>query len=192
MRGAPTSSIGDRDLVEAVRHGETWAEDEFVVRYRNPLRALMLARTRSPEDAEDLVQDALLAVLRSLRQGHIASHERLAAFVQGTARNIANNYFRARDRMPPQVPLSEDLPAEPVESRLESEERMALALTALAPLRDLDRAILRMSLVDGLTPREIGRELHMRPALVRTQKSRAAHRLFAGIGALSRSHPPTG
>jgi len=153
---------------------------------------MILAKTRNHEDAEDLVQDALLAVLQSLRHGHIASHESLGAFVHGTARNVVNNHFRARDRRPPEVPLSEDLPAERVESRLESEERMALALTALAPLRDLDRTILRMSLVKGLTPFEIGRVLHMRPELVRTHKSRAAHRLVAEIGVLSRSHPPTG
>jgi len=184
------SPLGDRDLVESIRFGETTAENEFVRRYVNPLRSMMLARTRNHEDAEDLAQDALLAVLQALRRGALASSERLEAFVHGTARNVANNYFRARGRHPLEVPLSEDVPAAPVESEWESQERLGLALTVLARHRGLDGAILRMSLVNGLTPLEIGRALHMRPDLVRTHKSRAAHRLVAEIGAASRpGHP---
>ena len=189
MRNALTS-LGDRDLVERIRFGETTAEDEFVRRYFNPLRAMMLAKTRHHEDAEDLVQDALLAVLQALRRGGLASSERLEAFVHGTARNVANNYFRTRERQPLEVPLSGDVPAGPVESQWESEERLAIALTVLVRKPGLDSEILRMSLVNGLTPLEIGRQLHLRPNLVRTRKSRAAHRLVAEIGAASRPGRP--
>jgi len=189
MRNEPTS-LGDRDLVERIRFGETTAENEFVRRYANALRAMMFARTRNHDDAEDLVQDALLAVLQALRRGALASSERLAAFVHGTARNVANNYLRARERHPLEVPLSENLPASPVEPEWESQERLALALAVLARRPGLDGEILRLSLVDGLTPSQIGRALHMRPDWVRTHKSRAAHRLVAEIGAEARpGHP---
>lgn len=183
MRNAFTS-LGDRDLVDGIRIGEATAENEFVRRYGNRLRAAMFSRTRNQEDAEDLAQDTLLAVLQALRRGAIASNERLAAFVHGTARNIANNYFRARERRPPEVPISEDVPAGPVEPQAEGEERLALALNALSRQRVLDHEILRMSLVEGLTPSEIARELRMRPDLVRSHKSRATHRLFTKLGRL--------
>ena len=180
------TSLGGRELVERIRFGETTAENEFVRRYSNPLRAMMFARTRNHDDAEDLVQDTLLAVLQALRRGALVSSERLEAFVHGTARNVANNYLRALQRHPLEVPLSEDVPAGPVEPEWESAERLALALSVLAQRPGLDGEILRLSLVDGLTPSEIGRVLHMRPDLVRTHKSRAAHRLVAEIGAASR------
>ena len=184
------TSLGDRELVERIRLGETTAEDEFVRRYLNALRAMMIARTRNREDAEDLVQDALLAVLQALRRGALASSERLDGFVHGTARNVANSYFRALERQPLEVPLSEDFPAGPVKPEWESQERLALALTVLARKPGLDGEILRMSLVNGLTPLEIGQALHMRPDLVRTHKSRAAHRLVAAIGAAARPSRP--
>ena len=184
------TSLGDRELVERIRLGETTAEDEFVRRYLNALRAMMIARTRNREDAEDLVQDALLAVLQALRRGALASSDRLDGFVHGTARNVANSYFRALERQPLEVPLSEDFPAGPVKPEWESQERLALALTVLAHKPGLDGEILRMSLVNGLTPLEIGQALHMRPDLVRTHKSRAAHRLVAAIGAAARPSRP--
>jgi RNA polymerase sigma factor (sigma-70 family) len=176
-------SLGDRELVDRIRIGDAAAETEFARRYLCSVRAMMLARTRNYEDAEDLAQDTLVAVLQALRRGAMASSERLAAFVHGTARNVANNYVRVRERRPTEVPLSEDVPATPATPLLESEERLALALHLLARQGKLDREILRMSLVDGLTPVQIGRALHMRPELVRTHKYRAAHRLVADLGA---------
>ena len=122
------TSLGGRELVERIRFGETTAENEFVRRYSNPLRAMMFARTRNHDDAEDLVQDTLLAVLQALRRGALVSSERLDAFVHGTARNVANNYLRALQRHPPEVPLSEDVPAGPVEPEWESAERLALVI----------------------------------------------------------------
>jgi RNA polymerase sigma factor (sigma-70 family) len=183
MRNVLTS-LGDRDLVERIQRGETTAESEFVHRYGSRLRAAMFARTRNHEDAEDLAQDTLLAVLQALRRGAIASNDLLAAFVHGTARNIANNFFRARERRPPEVPLSEDMPARPIRSQLEGDERLALALDALARQRVLDREILLMSLLEGLTPLEIGRALRMRPEQVRSHKCRATHRLVTEIGGM--------
>jgi RNA polymerase sigma-70 factor, ECF subfamily len=187
MRSAPTS-LRDRELVERIRRGETTAEGEFVRRYGDPIRDSMLARTRNHEDAEDLAQDTLLAVLQALRRGTIASNEQLAAFVRGTARNIRNNHFRAHERRALEVPLPEDVPAGPVVSELETAERLALALDAIARQGVLNREILRMSLVEGLTPVEIGRALHVRPDLVRARKFRATHRLIAELGVVS---PPS-
>jgi RNA polymerase sigma factor (sigma-70 family) len=180
-------SLEDRELVEGIRCGQTGAENEFVRRYTNPVRAMMVARTRHHDDAEDLVQDTLLAVLRALRRGVLASNERLEAFVHGTARNVANNYLRARAHRPFEVPLSEDIPARPIEPEWESAERLRLALAALARKPGLDGEILRLSLVDGLRPSEIGRSLHLAPELVRSRKSRAAHWLVAEIAAAARS-----
>lgn len=189
MRDA-RASLGDRDLVDRIRCGEATAEDEFARRYADRLRAMMFARTRNHEDAEDLAQDSLLAVLEALRRGDLASSERLDAFVRGTARNVANNHLRALARTPLEVPLTEDVPAGSVTSDLEAEERLALALDLVARHGGLDGEILRSSLVNGLTPVEIGKTLHMSSALVRTRKSRAARRLGAEIGALSQRDGP--
>jgi len=189
MRNERTS-LGDRDLAERIRFGETTAENEFVLHYASPVRAMMFARTRHHDDAEDLVQDTLLAVLQALRRGALTSGERLEAFVHGTARNVANNYLRARARRPLEVPLSEDIPALPVEPEWEKEDRLELALAVLARRPGLDGEILRLSLVDGLTPSQIGRALHLRPDLVRTHKSRAAHRLVAEVVAEARPRHP--
>lgn len=110
--------------------------------------------------------------------------------MRGKARNVANNHLRALARTPLEVPLTEDVPAGSVTSDLEAEERLALALDLVARHGGLDGEILRSSLVNGLTPVEIGKTLHMSSALVRTRKSRAARRLGAEIGALSQRDGP--
>jgi RNA polymerase sigma factor (sigma-70 family) len=174
-------------LVERIRRGEPAAEEQFARMFGGPLRAMMLSRTKHHEDAEDLAQDTLVALLRALRRGTVASEERLSAFVHGTARNIANNHFRARDRRPCELPLNDDLPANPVGSALETEDRLALALEALVRQSASDRRILELSLVEHLRPLEIAQVLHVRPELVRAHKSRAAHRWLDALDVSDRA-----
>ena len=69
--------------------------------------AYLVARTRDREAARDLLQDVLIAVLRSVRDGALRDSERLVPFVHGTARNLVNNYFRDKVREPKTEELSD-------------------------------------------------------------------------------------
>ena len=175
------------DLVQRIGRGDSAAEEEFARRFTDRIRVMMLVRTRSKQTAEDLAQETLLAALESLRGGHIESPDRLGAFVHGTARNVLNNYFRTHARHPVEVPLPVDLPADPPPERVESAEQRELVRRALARLGQIDRAILRMSLVEGMRPADIAAALRLRDDLVRTRKSRAVKKILGFLEKLSRS-----
>ena len=84
-RLSPESQIS---LSEAVRSGDPAAEELLVQTFRERLWLMMLARTRDPGAAGELVQDVLLAVLTALRNGQVQQVDRLEAYVHGTARNL--------------------------------------------------------------------------------------------------------
>jgi RNA polymerase sigma-70 factor (ECF subfamily) len=166
-----------RRLVERIAAGDAAAESELAVRFDGRLRAMMSVRTRDREAARDLAQEALIAVLGALRKGQLREPARLAAFVHGTARNVLNSYFRQRQGRPAAVELTPEtawfVPADEVES----EQRTRALRDGLDRLDQDDRAVLLMTLVEGLKPGEIARRLSLSAEVVRTRKSRALKRL---------------
>jgi len=162
-------------LAARILAGERHAENELAHVFERQVLRLMRARTRDVEAARDLTQDTLLAVLLALRAGQLREGEKLAAYVQGTARNILNRFFRSRMRMP--VPLSAELAVGDSERDLVSAERTRLLFASLASVSRTDRQIVYWSLVDGLTPGEIADRLGMSAEVVRCRKCRALKRI---------------
>ena len=173
-------------LAQRIRDGERTAEETFVRLFGERIRVMMTSRIGDAETARELTQDAMVAAWRGIRDGRLRAQERLAAFVHGTARNIVNNYLRARAGEPRLEPLSDetDLPAASDEP---ASERRELVAAALARLSADDRQMLRLTLVSGLRPREIARELGISAEVVRARKSRAVKRVIDAVAELSRT-----
>lgn len=147
---------------------------------------MTLARVHDREAARDLAQEAMLAALRALRNGQVREPERLAGFIHGTASNLIHNYWRTRGQQPKQEPLPDELALpNPVESA-ETDERISLVRQTLNRLDSIDRRILVLTLVEGMKPGEIARELGLKPDLVRQRKCRAVKKVIEQVRKLSR------
>jgi len=127
--------LSDAELIAQVLQGRADAFETLVRRHLDAAWAVALARTGSPDDAEDVCQDALLSALQRLPD--LRDPERFAGWLLEIVRNRALNLVRAR-RVRDALPLD------------------AVGPTAAAdsPAREAERAILREDLVqalDGLT-----------------------------------------
>jgi len=163
-------------LADRIQAGDSEAEDEFVHMFQRRVRAFALANGADEPLADELVQETLWGVIAALRQGRVQQPKQLAAFVWGTARNHLNHRIRlkARDRTT-SLPPSADFPRPPHEH--ENFERQHAARQAIATLEPHERAVLLLSLVDGLGPEEIAQRLGILPDAVRQRKSRALKKL---------------
>jgi RNA polymerase sigma-70 factor (ECF subfamily) len=165
------------NLAERIRQEDRSAEKELVDRFYGRIYAMAWFRTRDREAARDLTQEVMLVVLCALREGRLRDADSLAGFVCATARNRINLHFRrgqARLRFdPPEASLIGQLDPE---KSLENSERKNLAFRAIERLRPNDRKILRLTLVEGLKPREIAARLGLKPEVVRKRRSRAVQR----------------
>jgi DNA-directed RNA polymerase specialized sigma24 family protein len=72
--------------------------------------------------------------------------ERLAGFVYETARNVINNYLRARSRSPREHSIDAALHLATPPDAVDDSERIALVRRALASLQPTDRKILLLTL----------------------------------------------
>jgi RNA polymerase sigma factor (sigma-70 family) len=172
-------------LAARVAAGHADAEARLVEHFLPRIRVMMLARTRDADLARDLTQDTMVAVLQAARRGQIRDLDRVAAFVHGVARNLANNHARGV-RVQAEASL-EALPVEPfVEDDHGGRERQALLERGLEAITPSDRAILQLTLVEGMKPGEIAERLGLTSEVVRARKSRARKRVMDALAELSR------
>jgi len=162
------------DVVERIQNGERSAEVDLVRRFYGPVFSMVFARTRDREVAKDLRQVVMMSVISALRDGKLQDANNLVGYICGTMRNQVRYYFRSQhfDRIGEikTEPVLEEMNPEEI---FETEERQSLANLAIEQLPVADRRILRMSLIEGLSPKEIGERLKMKSEVVRQRKSRA-------------------
>jgi RNA polymerase sigma factor (sigma-70 family) len=128
----------------------------------------------------------LVAVLRALRDGRMHEGDRLAAFVHGTARNLANNFLRARSQRPDSESITPELELIQSADDFERRERTNLVRRALERLEATDQKIQLATLVEDLKPGEIARQLGLTAEVVRQRKSRAVKKIVELIKTWSR------
>jgi RNA polymerase sigma-70 factor (ECF subfamily) len=175
-------------LVSRLRDGDSAAEDELAELFAGRLRMMIGTRLHDRETARDLAQEALMAGIVALRSGQLREPERLAAFIYGVGRNVANNYIRKQQASAVEVELEPfHALVESAESAFERQQERALADRALATLGADERGILTLTLVEGLKPGEIARRLGLPVDVVRARKSRALKKVVAEVRRLSRS-----
>ena len=85
VAAASAPVVDDVALVARLRAGDPDAEAELAERFGPRMRALCLARTRRPDLANDLAQDAMIALLIELRRGGLRDPHALPAANAGSA-----------------------------------------------------------------------------------------------------------
>src|SRR5580658_3605405 len=102
----------DAEYVQKLADGDTATESHFSAYFERFILAKMRARKVSVEMAEDVCQETLLRVLKSLRQGSgVAQPERFGAFVNAVSNNVLLEFAHKESR---HQPVEEDTP-EPVD-----------------------------------------------------------------------------
>ena len=153
------------DLVGRARDGDREAYGELVELMWPPLVALARTILAGDDEAEDIVQDALVGAwtrLASLRRP-----ERFPAWIR---RIVSRRCFvHLRRRRAPAVPMA----APPAEPRPEDIDIRRL-LNRLAPRQ---RAVIYLTVVEGRSAREAAAVLGILPATARVHRHRALARL---------------
>jgi RNA polymerase sigma factor (sigma-70 family) len=109
----------------------------------------------------------------------------LESFIQGTAKNLINNYFRTRVRR--SETSLETAILNVWDGVLESEaaERSRFVQQELEQCNTLDHQILLFSVVDGHSLAEVAKRLGMSYDAVRARKSRLVRKMEKKLGGMS-------
>jgi RNA polymerase sigma-70 factor (ECF subfamily) len=154
------SAWPDTELVERVITGDRVAFAELVRRFEGLLRFVACRQFHlSPADAQDLVQDVLLALWsdggRTLRSYRGASS--LGTWLGAVARHRCLNHLR-RTAAQPDQPRLEWRPRQKFNNGMD--DRIAVR-EALARLSQRDQALVRLFFFEGRSYSEIAQTLHL-------------------------------
>jgi RNA polymerase sigma factor (sigma-70 family) len=185
---AEQAAADNTRLVLAIGSGDQEAEREFASRYLPRVRAMLMARSRNSDAAADLVQDVMIEAICALRRGQLREPAKLTPFVLAIARNVLNSHFRSAIRQPESLEFPDNLPdLNSMEEKMATEQRETMAARAIESLDPLDKAILQLTLVNGLKPGVIADRLHLSPDVVRQRKLRATRRVMEFVARVSQN-----
>lgn len=194
QRGKPAGNGGPDEyeaLVRAATGGDRSALERLLMRAQEVAFRFSLLVCGRPDDAEDVMQDALLKTYRSLHQ--IEQPGAFRAWLYRTVRNACLMKRRRRVDEPARVEsLDTELHAsdthrtpsrEPADRGQRPDEQALNAWLgrqlreALATLAPVDRMIVILREVEGLSTREVAAVTKMSEANVKTRLHRARTRL---------------
>lgn len=177
----------DVDYLRRLTEGDAETEDHFARYFGDLIRIKANARLRSGQAADDIRQETLLRVLRSLRKGAIEHPERLGAYVNTVCNNVMLEMFR-RDKRLTELPPG-DLPSGQAgaESGMLAEERRGLVKRALDDLPAKDRELLQRIFLDeddkDLVCKEFSVTRDYLRVLLHRARTRLRTALYQGRGA---------
>lgn len=181
--GAAAAPPDERTLILCVQRGETEAFQALVERYVRRARAIALRLMRNVDDADDLVQDAFLRALQ-----RIDSVDPARPFGPWFFRVLTNTGLDAlRRRRTRQTEgeatevVADDPSPEQQAEQGEIRRRFEAALDRLPPRQ---RTIVWSFEVDGLSTREIARELGIAEVTIRWHLLQGRRTLRAALADL--------
>ena len=157
----------DEEIINLAKGGQPEAFRALYDRTRESVYGLAFRYVRSPQDAEDIMQETFIKAFKGIRRFDIRAGSSFTAWLGTICVHCAIEHLRRTRRRGGDVPMSlSDLPQEPA-SGDPSPERAAFARRSLS---DVEEAYRRLSLPPGadrvnfyLSPRE--ENYNRRPAV---------------------------
>jgi len=191
--GSTTDDL-ERALIARCRAGDQSAFDELVERYHRPLYRLAYRFLGNPEDAADVVQDALVRAYRNVNRFR----------AEGKVRNwlytiVVNRALSYRRRRRPTVSLDDDTQAWHLEATGNGSDPAAVAANrnrlmalrqALVALPRRQRAAVMLFGFQGLSLRETAEVMQCAEGTVKSSLHRARARLQRALEAFDRNVIP--
>ncbi|HEX5723819.1 MAG TPA: sigma-70 family RNA polymerase sigma factor, partial [Longimicrobiaceae bacterium] len=185
LRTTEPAADDEAELVERVRRGDAAAFDTLVTRYLRRAFSVAYRLMGQREDAEDLVQDAFLAVLQ-----RIDTFERGRSFAPWFFRVLVNRGLNARkarslrrvDEVPESAASATPAPDRQAEQS-ELRERLGVAMRALP---ERQRVIVQLFELEGFASPEIAGILEISEGTVRWHLHEARKTLRRALGEFER------
>ena len=182
---APSAGQSWSRLVKRIQSGDASAMEEMYGVFTTGIR-FYLCRQLGPQDLDDRVHEAFVAITQSIRKGELREPERLMGYVRTVVRRQVAAQIEAvvaqrrRQTDPSLGAVVRDRKPNPERQAIEREQT-AVAYRVLQSLPRRDREVLVRFYLKEQSPAEICREMDLSATQFRLTKSRAKVR-FGELG----------
>lgn len=154
-------------LIRKARHGDIRAFETLYRRIYKELYQFALYTMRQPQEAEDVVSEAVISAYENLHK--LRKEESFRSWIFTIVANQCKKHFRTEKR---NEPLTGELTAQEQDFAQMQDVRAAFLC-----LDEEDRMIVACSVLGGYPSEEIGKMIQMNPATVRSRKARALEKM---------------
>jgi len=178
--------VSDAQLLGRTAGGERTAFDQLVLRYQAIVYRFARAATRTPEQAEDVLQETFLAAFRSAAT--YRGEASVKSWLLSIARNKVHRLGRPRAGQPDQFESLDKLGQragwgaenDPEAAAMDGERRIQMA-AAMGQLRPEDREVLVLRDLEGLPGESVAAMLGIGLAAMKSRLHRARLRFAARL-----------
>jgi RNA polymerase sigma-70 factor (ECF subfamily) len=161
------SQLSDADLVRHIANGARDAEAELYRRFAPRARLYGLRHLRDADQAHDLMQMVMLAMLEATRAGRVHEPARIDRFVLGTCRNVASRMRERESRSEGDAALAGFAAPDPEHVDL------GALIRCLGKLHERARLVVSLTFNEGLSADAVAASLGTTAGNVRVQRHRA-------------------
>ena len=150
----PEHRVPDQALLRAAAGGDRECLAQLLDRYQGRLWRLLLRLTGGPQEAEDLLQETFVRVLRSYRT--FSGHSSFATWMYAIALNVFRSRLRKQRRQTPQpVDLMAVSGTASPETSAEQHEAAEQVRRAVQSLPEQQRSAIILSRYEGMSYEQI-------------------------------------
>lgn len=176
----------DAQAIDRLRNGDTSAISVLYAHYGRTAYGLALKIVRDESEAEDVVHDAFVAIVKRVDQYH-AARGTVAAWLVTTVRNLSLDRARRRTRRAQivEAELKHEPPPEassPEESLTNVRDYVRIR-RAMEKLPEAQRATLEIAFFEGLSYPEIAERERVPLGTIKSRAARALHALRDALDA---------
>ncbi len=181
----------DKGIIKRAAAGDAKAHEIIYRAFSTPVYSICLRFTKAPAQAEDLVQETFIEIMRSIAK--FRGEAALGSWIRRIAVTKSLMFLRSAWTKRSQA-LSEDwddmTAGEPVSHGISSHPDDAMDLdSALASLPEVSRAVVWLHDVEGFTHKEIAGLMGKSESFSKSQLSRAYQRLRPMLSAADATQP---
>ena len=181
-------AVSDEQLIEWVAQGDSSCLGTLFERHNRSVYQFCWQLTRSRSQAEDLVQEIFLKILR--KAGSYRRQGSFRAWMFNIARNLAFDHLRKAKRRGDLMPVDSSIEANPVDHRsaevaAASAQKMGVVQQALANLPATIQEVIWLGRFEFDNYEELGLALGCKPGTARVRMHRAMQQLTAEFEAIN-------
>lgn len=169
----------DEDYLRRLRDGDSHVEQHFASYFGELIQLKLRRRVRTRQLLEDIQQETLCRVLKTLRNPDgLRDARKLGAFVCAVCHHVTLELSRSENRYEPSERDFDDQAAagQDPDAALINEQRRRQVSKILDKLEERDRKLLRAVFLDELTAPEVCRRFDVQPDYLRVLIFRAKAR----------------
>ena len=179
----------DESYLQRLRNGDSQVEQHFASYFGELIQLKLRRRIRTRQLMEDIQQETLCRVLKTLRNPDgLRDARKLGAFVSAVCNHVTAELSRSENRYEPSERDFDDQPAvgQDPDAPLINEQRQRQVRAILGKLEERDRKLLRAMFLDELTSAEVCRRFDVQPDYLRVlifrAKARFRQEFVRGVG----------